>query len=112
MVAFSIFGIQAVHTDDGAEGLKLVKACRPRVALLDIQLPHMNGYEICAAIQSDPALRDTRIVMMTGLLDDASEHATQEWRRKMDVADFIAKPFDAKELMARVQPLLNAHANI
>jgi CheY-like chemotaxis protein len=51
---------------DARDALKCVQSFRPDVALLDIGLPEMDGYELAQRLRADPALNDIRLVALTG----------------------------------------------
>lgn len=65
-------------------------------------LPEMSGYEICKDVRDDPALSDTRILMMT------ARGSALEQKRGLELgADgFISKPFDLSELRGEIRRLL------
>jgi excisionase family DNA binding protein len=73
---------------NGFEGLLKVGTFRPDVLLLDLGLPGMDGFEVCRQIKRDPAIRDTKVVVMAAGFLDAEPRA-------MDAgADgFLSKPF-------------------
>ncbi|MDA0162455.1 response regulator [Solirubrobacter ginsenosidimutans] len=75
------------------------------LVLLDVMMPLMDGYEVCRRIRADPATAFLPVVMIT-----ASGEA--EKRRGLDAGadDFVAKPFDQAELLARVRSLLRVKA--
>lgn len=58
-------GCQIHRVADGRQGLQLLQQRRPDVILLDLVLPTLNGYELIHAIQSDPALRDVPIIIVS-----------------------------------------------
>ena len=60
----------------GAEALKLLETTRVDLVLLDIQMPEMDGFEVCAAIQADPTVADIPIIFITATdAEDAEEAA-------------------------------------
>lgn len=85
----------------GAEALERLRAGGVDLVLLDIVMPEMDGYEVCRAIRADAATAFLPVVMITA-------SGEQEKRRALDAGadDFIAKPFDHAELLARVRSLL------
>jgi CheY-like chemotaxis protein len=82
----------------GAEGLSLASRTFPRLILLDLQMPEMDGFETCRRVRAIPELQQTPIAFLTGSKSSA------------DVAtgmaaggnDFILKPFDIDRLLTRV----------
>ena len=51
---------------DGAEALALIANCKPDLILLDLNMPHVSGYEVCRLVKQDPATRLIPIVIITG----------------------------------------------
>jgi CheY-like chemotaxis protein len=81
--------------------LALLREWRPAVMLLDISMPEMNGYDLLAAIRSDPAMREVPAIAVTGA---ASDHD----RRQAVAAGFaahVSKPFDGEALVHLVREL-------
>ena len=105
-VGMEELGLRAHVADDGEAGLELIRKRKPALAILDIMMPRMNGYEVCAAIQGDSSLRDTRIIMITGLAATETPSEEAAWREKLAVDDFIGKPFEVEEVQARVRRVL------
>ena len=87
---------------DGAEALRLVRAELPDLVLMDVMMPHVDGFEACRAIKQDPATRLIPVVLMTSLDDTASRIRGIE----AGADDFVSTPCNAPELRARVRSLL------
>lgn len=89
----------------GAEGLKMAASVHPDVVLLDIQLPDMEGWDVCKRLKADAVLRDIPVVMVSGnRLDPA--HKARGLEAGADA--FLAKPFDLTELLLRINNILRA----
>ncbi|NTV10081.1 MAG: GAF domain-containing protein, partial [Zoogloea sp.] len=82
----------------GREALELLAAWRPGLIVSDIIMPEMDGYALCRAVKSDPALKDIPVVIVTSL------SAIQDIARALECGadNFIRKPYDPKMLLARV----------
>ena len=91
-------GFRVVEAEDGATALSLCLSERPDVALLDIEMPTMNGHEVLAALQADAELAQIPVVFVTGRT--ATDDVTTGLR--LGAHDYLRKPFDPAELIARV----------
>ncbi len=99
-------GYQVVVAHDGADALQKVRGEDPDVVLLDVMMPEMNGYEVCRRIKSDPATLFLPVVLVTAL----KEREERVKGVKAGADDFISKPPDRHELLARVKSLARAKA--
>jgi DNA-binding response OmpR family regulator len=95
---------QILVATNGAEGLALIEAERPRLVFLDVMMPLMNGYEVCAAVRRNPELAGTTVVMLTAKGQEADR------TRGLDVGAhrFVTKPFDPDEILALANEILQA----
>ena len=97
----SLSGHEVFRAQDGSEALQEAERCRPNVALLDIGMPHANGYEVARRIRGEPWGRDMVLVALTGWGQDSD-------RRRSHEAGFnshLTKPVDPSvldELLERV----------
>lgn len=89
---------------DGPSAVAALNEERPDVVLLDVMMPGLNGYDVCAEIRADSRFDATRIVMLTAKGLDA------ERSRGLGLgADlYVTKPFSTKEVLAKVRALLAA----
>jgi class 3 adenylate cyclase len=95
-------GYEIVKAASGEEALEKFDAHQIDLILLDVMLPGMNGYEICKSIKKDLANNFLPIVMLTSL--DNMEAKVEGLESGAD--DFLNKPFQKAELIARVKNLL------
>ena len=92
------FFVQVAY--DGVMGYRLFKNGQFNLVILDINLPGMNGYELCKAIRIiDPKVPITMLTAMSAV-DDKIEGFD------MGADDYIIKPFDFRELLVRIRALL------
>lgn len=91
---------QVIEASDGEEALRMVSAQRPAVVLLDISMPGtMNGFEVCQALKADPALKETFIIMVSGL----SDQKDFDQARSSGANAYFVKPFRFSRLIEVVQ---------
>jgi putative two-component system response regulator len=88
--------------EDGQLGIDKAKEIVPDVILLDVMMPGMTGYEVCKALRELEQLKEIPILMVTAL-DDRSSKLTGI---RAGADDFITKPYDGMELIARLQGVL------
>jgi len=93
---------QVVTASNGQEGLELAEAEKPDLILLDINMPMMNGHEMLERLRADDGLKHVPVIMLTARCEPqdiaaASAHG---------VTDYVTKPFDFAELMAKIQATL------
>ncbi len=93
---------RVIIAQDGVEALERVEAEDPDLILLDVMMPRMDGYQVCARLKGDQSTRFIPIVMVTAL------HGTEERIKALEVGadDFVSKPFNIYELLARVKSLI------
>ena len=87
---------------DGEEALRVIKSKPLDLVLLDYALPKMNGKEVCMEIKKDILLRHLPIIMVTG----KGEVSDKVGGLDAGADDYIVKPFDPKEMLARIRMIL------
>jgi DNA-binding response OmpR family regulator len=92
-------GYQVVTAVDGREALNLVKQNPPTLMVLDLMLPEVDGWEVCRQVRIDSNLP---ILMLTARTDDIDKIVGLE----MGADDYLTKPFNPRELVARVRAIL------
>ena len=96
-------GYRVVGVSSGEEALaQLDRGDEPiDLVLLDVQMPGLDGYEVCRRLRADPRTAFLPVVMITASGDEQRIHALEA-----GADDFVAKPFDSAELLARVRSLV------
>ncbi len=98
--------VTAVGT--GADALAACREVTPRLVLLDITMPGMNGLEVCREIRTDEKLRDLPIIIMTARAQASDVAAGIE----AGADTYIIKPFGPIELREHVEALLDRSQNV
>jgi two-component system, OmpR family, alkaline phosphatase synthesis response regulator PhoP len=93
-------GFEVHEAPNGKEGLRLAYAERPDLILLDVMLPGMDGWEVCARLRE---MTDVPVIMLTAKATEADK--LRGFR--MGVDDYVTKPFSFAELVARIQAVLS-----
>lgn len=95
-------GAEVQLASNGEEALSMILKLRPDVALVDVMMPGINGYEVCERVSQSPELSHTLVIMVTAksTVEDI-EHAFLK-----GAFDYIRKPFHSRELVARVRNAL------
>ena len=97
-------GYAVTVASDGGQGLAKFRAIKPDLVLLDVMMPVMDGWAVCKSIRADS---QTPIIMLTakGETDDKVTGL------KSGADDYVTKPFEMKELLARVEAVLRRTGN-
>lgn len=94
-------GHEVITALDGAEAFEAALRDRPDVVILDVNMPKLDGLEVCRRLKAHPALRLTPVVLVTGLSEVGDRIAGIE----AGADEFLSKPVHPHELRARVRAL-------
>lgn len=83
----------------GEKALEIVKDIPPTLILLDVMMPALNGFEVCKRLKADEKTRDIPVIFITALTD--KEDIIKGF--ELGAVDYVTKPFNPKELLARVK---------
>ncbi|QLH67565.1 response regulator [Aeromonas veronii] len=92
-------GLRSLHAADGREALAMHQAFKPDLLLLDVQMPLLDGWQVLSEIR---ARGDTPVIMLTALDQDLDKLMGL----RMGADDYVVKPFNPAEVVARVQAVL------
>ena len=94
------YGMTCRCADNGIEGLNLIRSEQPHVAVLDVNMPGMDGFEVLARIRAENL--SSKVILLTSLQQE------KEILRafKLGADDYLTKPFNPFELVARLKRLL------
>ncbi|MEE9607374.1 MAG: response regulator, partial [Myxococcota bacterium] len=104
VVGISLAGedITLITVDNGDAAVEQAREKRPDVVLADIVMPGKDGYEVCQAIKSDPALQHIPVILLTGTFEAFDDERAQQ----VGAAAHISKPFEAQTLVDQVNRVL------
>lgn len=95
-------GFDVITSRNGEDGLELIRKNHPDLVLLDLMLPDLDGLEICRKIRSDDEIKQIPVIMVTAK-DTESEVVLG---LGVGADDYVTKPFNPRELIARVKAVL------
>ncbi len=95
-------GFEIISASDGEEGLLKAYRDKPSLIILDIMLPKLNGIEVCKRLKNDFKTKNIPLIMLT--CRDDMDFKLESFRNGAD--DYIIKPFDLRELLAKVKSIL------
>jgi len=93
---------QVLTAFDGETALHTLRRDHPDLVVLDLMLPDRDGWDITRLVRSDPTLANIPIIMLTARVDDTDKIIGLE----LDADDYITKPFNPREVVARVRSIL------
>ncbi|MEK6651005.1 MAG: response regulator, partial [Bacteroidota bacterium] len=99
-ITLQVKGYEILEAEDGMMGLEVTQERRPHLVITDVYMPGMNGFMLAESIRSDPALKDTKIIMMT-----SAAQAAGAWRSEQDVV-YLDKGFSLPALVELVSKVL------
>ena len=95
-------GFDVLVAADGDHALELAAEAAPDLIVSDLVMPYRDGYEVLRALRSDPRFRAIPVVILS--MRDREEDIVRGFEQGAD--DYVVKPFNARELVARVKRLL------
>ena len=101
-------GYDVLIARDGEDGIRQAKLKLPNLIILDLMLPIMDGLEVCRRLRADPAMKNTRILMLTA----KAEESDQLVGFSLGADDYVTKPFSVKVLLQRVKVLTRCNAKV
>ena len=98
-------GYTVAVAGDGEEALAVIAASLPDLIILDIQLPKLNGFDVCARLHADPTTAKIPIIVFTAF--DVHQRVLATRGAELGIADWLRKPFRSADLMARIRNVLH-----
>ena len=98
-------GHPLLTAENGEQALEMAREHHPSLILLDIMMPGMDGYEVCEKIKADPETDGAAVIFLSALEDSSAKLKGFA----VGGVDYISKPFQADEVVARVQTHIKIH---
>jgi two-component system, OmpR family, phosphate regulon response regulator PhoB len=87
---------------DGEEALGVALSQHPALVLLDVNMPRLDGFEVCRRLKADPTTCDIKIVMLTARRGETDRQEA----RKAGADEYFSKPFSPIQLLNKIYALL------
>ncbi len=98
-------GYEVVTAQDGDEAFELALQCHPALVITDFQMPIMTGLQLCAKLAEHPSTSETPAILLTARGFALSEDDLS----KANIVDVLSKPFSPREVLERVETLIEKH---
>jgi twitching motility two-component system response regulator PilH len=95
-------GLKVTVVGDGVEPLEHLQQYSPDLVVVDVVMPRMNGYELCRRLKSDPKTQNVPVIMCSSKREEFDRY----WGLRQGADAYIAKPFQAIELLGTIKQLL------
>ncbi len=95
-------GYKVISANNGIDALKIAKAENPKLILLDLMLPGLDGFDVCKEVKKNKETQNISIIMLTAKGEEIDKILGLE----LGADDYITKPFSVRELLARVKAVL------
>jgi DNA-binding response OmpR family regulator len=95
-----------IFTDNGSEALMMARDSRPDVIVADVQLPGLDGFELCKAVKTSPGTAGTPVIIISGGRTD-DEDIVEGYDKGAD--DYLTKPFAFPVLAAKIKAVLRRY---
>ncbi|HET7825716.1 MAG TPA: response regulator, partial [Anaeromyxobacter sp.] len=94
-------GWETAVASDGEAALAALERSTPDLVILDVMLPHLNGFEVCRRLRADPRWRALRVLMLTA----KGRETEVEKGLGLGADAYVTKPFSTKDLITRIRAL-------
>jgi len=96
-------GFEIKTTNNSEEALNIIPSFKPDVILADVEMPKINGYQLCESIKQDPFMHSIPVILLAG----AFEPVDEDLAKQVKADDFIIKPFESQELISKINAALS-----
>jgi chemosensory pili system protein ChpA (sensor histidine kinase/response regulator) len=101
-------GMRVMTAKDGLEALDVLHDHRPRIIILDVEMPRMDGYEFASRVRANPATQGLPIIMVTSRTGEKHRARAIE----IGVNDYLGKPYQEHDMLAAIRGLLGEDLGI
>lgn len=95
-------GYEVLEATNGEEALRVASDQQPRLVLLDVILPKLNGYQVCRKLKAEPGMENIPVIMLTSKSKDSDRH----WGLEQGADAYLTKPVEPEALLALVAEYL------
>jgi DNA-binding response OmpR family regulator len=95
-------GVTLLSVGDGQAALDVIRQHRPQLAILDVMMPGMNGFDVCQAIKTDAGMGQVYVIILTAKGQEFDRHRGKEVGADL----YVTKPFDPDELLSTARQVL------
>lgn len=93
---------ELLHATDGEQALQIAREHHPELVLLDVNMPKLNGFEVCRQLKTEPDTAGIKVVMLTARGTDLDRARGRE----VGADEYFIKPFSPVQLLNKVYALL------
>lgn len=102
-LTFELEGIEVITFGDGDSAMEQMSAVAPDVVLADVNMPGMNGYDMCQNIKANESTKNTPVILLVGSFEPFDEERAMQ----VGADDYLTKPFQSiRQLVSKVNELL------
>lgn len=97
-------GYEVIWVRDGEQASESLRRQPPDLVILDLMMPKVNGFAVCRQIRASATLKDLPVIMVTAM----SRKSDRFWGLKQGANEYLTKPIDADDLVAKVERYVSA----
>ncbi|KJR43383.1 Signal transduction response regulator, receiver region domain protein [Candidatus Magnetoovum chiemensis] len=99
--------VEITSVGDGAEALEVIEGFMPDIVLADVEMPNLNGYELCKKIKENEKISHIPVILLVGAFEPINEKRAKD----AGAEDFLIKPFESQEFLNKINTVMrNAEA--
>ena len=96
-------GLEVIEASTGNKCISIAREILPDVILLDVNLPDMNGFDVCKEIKADPLLANTYVILISGIEISSK---SKVYGLDLGADEYLIRPISGRELLARVKAMI------